>query len=264
METLVAVSAPPRKQAVIQERPARRPTPAPRMKGTITPPSATKNAAPPALRMRSISVSRPAMNMRTKPPTWASSIKAPVACPPSKTCRCSRSTAPGPRTTPTRRSPRMAGTPQRSQQREGALIAAALDPLPQQRPDRCSLTARKLRLRGVLRQRGRAPGVLFGFPAHPQAHPELAHLQLGDEAVRVQTHRFAELLDRLLDVEMDAEGHAEEHPQLGHFRVGRDRFAQLREQLGPLELLERIGIGKHPEDQGACRSGDRSEDRRSG
>src|SRR5438445_3863196 len=55
MDTLVAVSAPPRKSAVVQESPNKRATAVPRTNGTMTPPSATRNATPLALRMRSMS-----------------------------------------------------------------------------------------------------------------------------------------------------------------------------------------------------------------
>ena len=64
METLVAVNAPPRKHAVVQERPRRCPTPAPSKNGQITPESATTNAVTLASRMRSMSVSMPAMNIK--------------------------------------------------------------------------------------------------------------------------------------------------------------------------------------------------------
>ena len=76
METLVAVSAPPRKSETFQERPNRWPAAAPSMKGQMTPESATRNAVTPASFMRSMSVSKPAMNISTRPPTCASSMKA--------------------------------------------------------------------------------------------------------------------------------------------------------------------------------------------
>ena len=125
MDTLVAVSAPPRKSAVVQESPNKRAIPVPRTNGTMTPPSATRNATPLALRMRSMSVSSPAMNIRTKPPICARSAKAPVACPPAKIWRCSKSTAPGPSATPTSSSPRMGGIRQRSQTEAATFTAGS-------------------------------------------------------------------------------------------------------------------------------------------
>ncbi len=81
IETLVAVSAPPRNQAAFQLIPRRCATPAPRKKGQITPSKATKNAVGPASRMRSMSVSRPAINISTSPPICAKEQKCvPGSC----------------------------------------------------------------------------------------------------------------------------------------------------------------------------------------
>jgi len=125
METLVAVSAPPRKRALFQGRPSAWAAPAPRKNGQMTPDSATRNAVTLASRIRSISVSRPAMNIRTRPPTCAIIRNAFVACPPWKRLRWSRSNAPGPATTPTRSSPKIAGIPKRVQREAASLLAGS-------------------------------------------------------------------------------------------------------------------------------------------
>ena len=100
IETLVAVSAPPRNHAAFQFTPRRWATPAPRKNGQITPRSATKNAVGPASRIRSMSVSRPAINISTNPPIWARSMNASPAGVPLNRRMCSMFRQPGPAATP--------------------------------------------------------------------------------------------------------------------------------------------------------------------
>ena len=56
--------------------------------------------------------------------------------------------------------------------------------------------------------------MLLGLLAHPQSHPKLTYLKMGDEAVRSQPHAFAEFLNRRLRVQIYAKRHPEQHAQL--------------------------------------------------
>src|SRR5882724_6879627 len=115
---------------------------------------------------------------------------------------------------------------QTAQQRKGTLIAPAFDSLSQHRPDRRGLRARQLRLREVLRQQGCLPRMLLRLPADAQPHPQLAHLQLSDEAVGREPHSLAQLLQRFLHFQFHAERHPKQDAKLRDFGVRRDAFAK--------------------------------------
>ncbi len=91
----------------------------------MTPESATTNAVTLASRMRSISVSIPAMNIKTMAPDLRQQHQGPVAWPSSNMRRCRRLTAPGPSSTPTSSSPRMAGIPKRVHREAASLPAGS-------------------------------------------------------------------------------------------------------------------------------------------
>ena len=74
------------------------------------------------------------------------------------------------------------------------------------------------------------------FSHHPQAHPQLAHLQMRDEAVRSQRHGFAQFLHGVLHFEIHAQRHAIEHAKLRHFR---DTARRIR-PVAPPDSLARL------------------------
>ena len=286
MDTLVAVSAPPRKSAVVQESPNKRAIPVPRTNGTMTPPSATRNATPLALRMRSMSVSSPAMNIRTKAADLREERQGARRLSTREDLEMQQVDRSGAErhaheqlAEDGRDSPALAdrggdlhrrqqdGHQQRelksgwhrpltvchgeilapspppeaaqtAQQRKGALIAAALDSLSQHRPDRRGLAACQLRLREVLRQQGCLPRVLLRLLADAQPHPQLAHLQMSDEAVGREPHSFAQLFQRFLHFQIHAERHPEQDAKLRDLGVRRNAFAKISDQLSSLALPE--------------------------
>src|SRR5207302_2045314 len=122
--------------------------------------------------------------------------------------------------------------------RQGRLIPAALNPFASHGADRSCLPTRQFRLGHILRQQSSQAGVLCGLVADPKPHPQLTHFQLGDEAVWSKSNRFAQLLDRGLRVEIDAQGHSQKHSQFRNLRVLCHAFAKLRNQTGAFILLE--------------------------
>ena len=68
--------------------------------------------------------------------------------------------------------------------------------------------------------------MLLGFFHDAKTHPQLAHLQLSDETVRGESHGLAQLFDRGLGIDIDAEGHSQKHAQFGYFRILLDAVAQ--------------------------------------
>ena len=305
METLVAVNAPPRKRALFQGRPRACAAPAPRKNGQMTPDKATRNAVMLASRMRSISVSRPAMNIRTKPPTCAIIRKAFVACPPWKRLRCIRSNAPGPAATPTRSSPRIAGIPKRVQSEAASLLAgrsiaisnaswrvadilsylepartgrvscfldlrrrrnpagaesrqaSAFDAFAAHGADGGGLAAGQIGLHVIHGEFCRSLCLFSGLVANAQAHKELAELEPGDEAIRRLTGGLAQLLKRFLDLQIDPERHAQQHPNLGNLRFQVDGAAKLRDEACALMRLEHAWIAEHALQQSAGLGADR-------
>src|SRR5260370_21999411 len=119
--------------------------------------------------------------------------------------------------------------PEARDQRPGTLVTTALDAFALHGANRGGLPARQLRLRQVLRQQGGLMCMLFGLVDDAKSHPQLTHLQVGDEAVRSQPNAFAQLFESLFYFQIYAKRHPEEDAEFGGLRVSRHTPAQLRD-----------------------------------
>src|SRR4051794_8255494 len=142
---------------------------------------------------------------------------------------------------------------------ERALVPAALDTFAQHGPDRRCLLARQVGLDWIPREQGGLVRVLFRLAADAEPHPQLAHLQLGDEAFRIEPHAFAELLDGLLNVEVHAKSHAVQHAHLRHLRMRLHGVPKVLDQRDPLVRLEGVRVCEHPRQQRAGAFGNRNQ-----
>jgi hypothetical protein len=99
---------------------------------------------------------------------------------------------------------------------------------------------------------------LFGsLIADAQAHEHLAELKPGDEAIRSLARGLAQLLERLLYLEVDTKGHAIEHADFRNMRFQFDGAAKLRDEACALIVGERAGIPEHPLQRAARLGADR-------
>src|SRR3954470_20760543 len=127
-----------------------------------------------------------------------------------------------------------------SQSLQWSSIAATLNAFPFHCTNGRRLPSRKLRLWQVLRQHGSHSRMFLRFINNPKPHPQLAHLELGNKAVRLEAYRFSQFRNRRLGVQVHAKRYPQQQPQLGYFRELRCTVAKILDQIWSLVLFKEI------------------------